>query len=115
VNTVCLYALKGVLHVPIIPAGLISIEIAIIHNFIGNRLWTWKDRYGENPPPFWKQLLKYNLMTGCVDLTINVTILWVLTTFAGINYLISNLAGMIISPFIKFWLNEKYIFNGKSY
>ncbi len=116
VNSGCLYLFKGILGVPLIPASLMSIEIAIVHNFIWHRHWTWGDRDGEHPPPFLKQLLIYNLMTGLVDLVANVTVLWLLTTFLDIYYLIANVAGMILGPFIKFWLNEKVIFKkrGKS-
>lgn len=110
VNSGCLYFFKGILGVPLIPASLLSIEIAIIHNFIWHRYWTWKDRKSDHPLPFLKQLIVYNLMTGLVDLVVNVTILWVLTTFFGVYYLIANIAGMIMGPFIKFWLNEKIIF-----
>jgi len=103
VNSGCLYLFKGVLGVPLIPASMIAIEIAIVH-------WTWKDRNGNGEKPFLLQLLTYNLMTGAVDLVANVTILWMLTTIFGVYYLISNIFGMIIGPFIKFWLNEKVIF-----
>ncbi|RLC37140.1 hypothetical protein DRH29_02975 [candidate division Kazan bacterium] len=110
VNSGCLYLLKGVLGVPLIPASLIAIEIAIVHNFFWHRYWTWKDRNGNGEKPFLIQLLTYNLMTGAVDLVANVTVLWMLTTMFGVYYLISNIFGMIMGPFIKFWLNEKVIF-----
>ena len=44
VNTGCLYVFKGLLHVRLIPASVMAIEIAIIHNFIWFRTWTWRDR-----------------------------------------------------------------------
>jgi putative flippase GtrA len=111
VNTGCLYLFKGVLGIRLIPASLMAIEIAIIHNFIWLRLWAWSDRGATNGrPPFLKQLLIYNAATGAVDLAANVSILWILAALFGIHYLIANLAGMILGPFIKFWLNEKLIF-----
>ncbi|MBU0518750.1 GtrA family protein [bacterium] len=113
VNSACLYLFKGILHIPIIPAGLLAIEIAIIHNFLWHRYWTWNDRNGENPKSFFKHLLIYNSMTGLVDLVANITVLWSLTTFAGVHFMISNLCGMMLGPFIKFWLNEKVIFKGR--
>ncbi len=111
VNTACLYLFKGVLYIPIIPASMMAIEIAIIHNFIWMRYWAWRDR--QNRPPFLKQLLLYNAATGAVDLTANVSILWTLSTFFGVHYLLANILGMAAGPFIKFWLNEKLIFREK--
>ena len=110
VNSCCLFLFKGILDVPLIPASLMAIEIAIVHNFFWHRHWTWRDRNGEEDQSLLRQLLTYNLMTGSVDLVANVTVLWLLTTFLGIYYMIANIAGMIMGPFIKFWLNEKVIF-----
>lgn len=110
VNSGCLYLFKGILGIPLIPASMMAIEIAIIHNFIWHRYWTWKDRNGNSNQSFLRQLLTYNLITGLVDLLVNVSVLWLLTTAFGVYYLISNIAGMIAGPFIKFWLNEKIVF-----
>lgn len=111
VNTACLYLFKGVLHIRIIPASMMAIEIAIIHNFIWMRYWAWRDR--QDRPPFLKQLLLYNVATGAVDLAANVSVLWALSTFFGVHYLLANILGMAAGPFIKFWLNEKLIFREK--
>jgi putative flippase GtrA len=113
VNTAFLYLFKGVLHVRIIPASLMAIEIAIIHNFIWLRLWAWGDR-DRSSQPFWKQLAVYNVATGAVDLVLNVSILWVLSTFLGVHYLLANILGMIMGPFAKFWLNDKVVFKENS-
>ena len=110
VNTGCLYLLKGVWGLKLIPASLLAIEIAILHNFIWFRHWAWKDRLKASPVGFFRQLLTFNAAIGVVDLAANVSVLWSLTTFFRIHYLLANLAGMIAGPFIKFWLNEKLIF-----
>ncbi len=110
VNTGVLYLMKGVLGIPLIPASMIAIELAIVHNFIWHRNWTWKKRIADKPEPFFKQLLVYNTATGLVDILVNVSLLWILTTFFGVYYLIANVIGMIMGPVIKFWLNEKVIF-----
>jgi len=111
VNTACLYLFKGVLGIKLIPASVLAIEVAIIHNFIWFRSWTWKDRLDK--PPFFRQLAAYNLATGAVDFAANVSVLWLLSTFFGIHYLLANILGMIAPPFVKFWLNEKLIFREK--
>ena len=112
VNTACLYLFKGVLGIPIIPASMMAIEIAIIHNFVWYRNWAWGDRREQQRErlPFFRQLLLYNVATGLVDLIVNVSILWLLYRVFGVYYLIANIIGMILGPFIKFWLNEKIIF-----
>ena len=113
VYTGCLYLFKGVWGIPIIPASILAIEIAIIHNFIWFRHWAWKDRVHR--PSFFKHLIIFNAATGAVDFVGNVSVLWALTTFAGVHYLVANVLGMIVPPFIKFWLNEKFIFREKEH
>jgi putative flippase GtrA len=109
VNTACLFLFKGVLRIPIIPAGLMAIEIAILHNFVWLRHWAWRGRTNGNHS-FFSQLLLYNLCTGAVDVVANLSILWCLSTFFHVHYLLANLLGMIAGPFIKFWVNEKIVF-----
>ena len=114
VNTLCLYLFKGVWRIPIIPASLMAIEIAIVHNFVWYRYWAWGDRTeAGSRPPFFRQLVIYNAATGLVDLTVNVSILWLLYKVFGVHYLIANIIGMILGPFFKFWINEKLIFKEK--
>jgi len=114
VNTACLYLFKGVWRIPIIPASLMAIEISIIHNFVWYRYWAWGDRVeAGSRPAFLRQLVLYNAATGLVDLSVNVSILWLLYKVFGVYYLIANIIGMILGPFFKFWINEKLIFKEK--
>lgn len=113
VNSGCLYLMKSVLGIPLIPSSMIAIECAIIHNFILHRHWTWKERNGYNTP-FFKQLIIYNAMTGLVDFTVNVSVLFILTEFFGVYYMIANIVGMILGPLFKFWINDKVVFRKKA-
>ena len=110
VNSAVLFTLKGGLHVPLIPASMIAIEVAIIHNFIWHRQWAWAERNNGHNKPFFRQLLLYNVATGVVDFSVNVSVLWMLSTFLHVHYLLANIAGMCAGPFVKFWLNDKIIF-----
>jgi len=44
VNLAVLWLTHGVLKIPLMFAGAIAIEVAIIHNFTGHYFITWKDR-----------------------------------------------------------------------
>lgn len=79
VNTAALYLFKGFLNVPIIPASLIAIELAIIHNFIWLRHWAWADRRTRGGlRAFFRQLAIYNVCTGTTDFLVSVPALWLL-------------------------------------
>ena len=110
VNLGVLWLTKGVLGIPLIPAGALAIEIAIIHNFTWHYFFTWKDRVAGNPRDYFSRLLRYNLVTASIDFIVNLGILWGLVTFAGVHYLLADLAGMVAGPLFKFVANERLIF-----
>ena len=110
VNLGVLWLTKGVLGVPLIPAGILAIETAIIHNFTWHYFITWKERVAGTPRDYFARLVRYNLITASIDFTVNLGILWGLTTFAGVHYLIADILGMLAGPFFKFLTNEFLIF-----
>jgi dolichol-phosphate mannosyltransferase len=75
--------------------GLIAVETAIVTNFLLNEFWSFSD-FSKKRPGFVRRMirfLKFNLFSagGAV---INLAILWALTEFAGLHYLLSNLFGV---------------------
>ncbi len=74
-------------------AAAISIETSIISNFLLNNFFTFGDRRSTTFKSTLACLLKFNI-TSLAGLTINMSILWLLTDVIGIYYLISNLCGI---------------------
>jgi len=78
-----------------LPGGVFAVETAIVTNFLLNEFWTFSD-FSKKQSGLVKRLmrfLKFNLFCagGAV---INLGILWALTEFAGLHYLVSNLFGI---------------------
>lgn len=113
-NVSILYLLKGKLGVPLLIAGAIAIEAAIIHNFTWHYLYTWKGRVEGNFKDYLKRLFNYNIVTASIDFVVNLGTLWVLTTYFGIHYLIADLLGKLAGPLFKYFANEFLIFRHKS-
>ena len=65
---------------------------------------------GRDYPDYFRRLIRYNLVTASIDFTVNLGVLWVLAAFAGVHYLVADLAGMLAGPFFKFLANEFLIF-----
>lgn len=110
VNLLVLWLTKGVLGIPLLPAGALAIEVAIVHNFTWHYFFTWRERVGRNLPDYGRRLFQYNLVTASIDFTVNLGVLWILAAFAGVHYLVADLAGMLAGPFFKFLANEFFIF-----
>ena len=110
VNLSVLWLLHGRLGVPEVLAGLAAVEAAIIHNFTWHYFVTWKARVARSTADYCRRLLHYNLVTASIDLVFYVGTLWALTRFAGVNYLLAGLAGMVAGPVVKFFANEFLVF-----
>jgi dolichol-phosphate mannosyltransferase len=114
VNMCVLWVLKGLLDVPLMIAGACAIELAIIHNFTWHYFLTWRERVHYTVRDYFLRLLKYNLVTASIDFVLNLTVLYVLTKYFGVYYLVANLFGMLAGPILKFLANEFFIFRHKA-
>jgi dolichol-phosphate mannosyltransferase len=77
-------------------SSIFAIEASIISNFILNDHFTFSDRRTGKTGSFFKRLLKFNL-TCAAGAVIQYGFLLLLTEVAGLNYLLSNLIGIIIA------------------
>lgn len=76
-------------------SGVFAVETAVVTNFLLNEFWTFSD-FSKKQPGWIRRMirfLKFNLFCagGAV---INLGILWTLTEYAGVHYLLSNLVGI---------------------
>jgi putative flippase GtrA len=69
------------------PATALSVEIAIIHNFLWHRRWTWSDRRGS----FWQ----FNATTGLISILGN-TFLTVALVRMGVTVVAANAVAIAI-------------------
>ncbi|MDP5347485.1 MAG: GtrA family protein, partial [Paracoccaceae bacterium] len=67
VQTVALWVLAGRAGVAILPATLISTELAVLHNFAWHVRWTWADR-PAGPASTLARLIRFNIANGGVSL-----------------------------------------------
>jgi dolichol-phosphate mannosyltransferase len=96
VNEGILWLLTEFAHIPYYFSSLIGIEASIISNFTLNDYFTFADRRSGKTGSFIMRLLKFNL-TCAAGAGIQYGLLLLLTSVFGINYLISNLIGIIVA------------------
>ena len=76
-------------------AGVLAVETAIVTNFLLNEVWSFSDfsRRRRSLSARLRRFLKFNLF--CVGgSAINIAVLWALTDYVGVHYLVSNLIGI---------------------
>ena len=111
VNFSVLWFLHGKLNINLLISSAIAIELAIIHNFTWHYFITWKERVHRNFIDYIKRLLKYNVITASIDFILNIGVLWLLTEYFNVYYLLANFWAILAGPFFKFIVNEFFIFN----
>lgn len=110
VNLAALWLLYGVLGWHLLMAGAVAIEISIIYNYSLYYYFTWGDRRNREAGRFFRKLVRYNLLTAAIDFSVRLTVLWVLTEWIGIHYLLADITGMTIAPLFKYYANDHIIF-----
>lgn len=105
INTLILYGLTR-LGMYYLVAAAIATETAIVSNFIGNNLFTFRD--STNDSPLWKKFLMFQGVS-MAGLVVTLTVLWLLTTLLGIRLLlIWNLIAILIAFLVNFTLNLRF-------
>jgi dolichol-phosphate mannosyltransferase len=88
-------------------ASLLAVELAIVNNFLVNDRWTFREQSRQQGATKnrLKRFYQFNLICA-VGAILNVVVLWALTSFAGLYYLLSNLAGIGVSTLWNYGLNS---------
>jgi len=105
INTIFLYALTEFAGIHYMISGALSIEAAIIAMFFLNNKFTFKP-LKKGFKQIIDGIIRSNIIRS-VGIAVQLGILYSLTEFAGINYIISNLIGILIAAIFTFY-GEKY-------
>ncbi len=77
-------------------SGAIATECAIISNFTLNDYITFRDRRSKGAKAFLYRLVQFNVVS-LAGLGITQGVLWLLTSFFGVYYLVSKLCGIAVA------------------
>lgn len=91
-------------------SSVLAIALAMISNFIWNDLWTWRDRGAPGVKAYLTRMAKFILVSSIAAYIGNLGILWALTHFFHIYYLISNLIGIAVGTALNYSVNNFWTF-----
>jgi dolichol-phosphate mannosyltransferase len=91
-------------------SSVLAITFAMINNFIWNDLWTWSDRGEPGVKAYIKRLVKFCMVSSFAAIVGNIVILWILTHFFHLYYLISNLIGIAVGTLLNYTINNFWTF-----
>jgi dolichol-phosphate mannosyltransferase len=90
-------------------ATALSVEAAILHNFMWHRRWTWSDRRAA---PAAASLLIFNLTSGLVSIASNLLSAYLLTGGWGIDPVVANLVAIALGSIVNLFLSDRVAFAG---
>lgn len=102
INTIVLFLLHGPGGLPLPVASVVSIEAAIVNNFLWNDRWTFHRRR-----PSITRFVRFNAV-AVGGLGVNLAVLTLGVEMAGIHYLIANLAGILAGLAWNFAVNVRW-------
>jgi putative flippase GtrA len=106
-NTTVLYALYRWLHVPLVAASALSVELAVVNNYLLNDRWTFGARSRSI-----RRFAKFNA-SSLAGLAVNVLSVWLLTRIE-LHFLLANLAGIAAAFAINFALSATWVWGRRS-
>lgn len=102
VNTISLHVLYGLAHLPLLLASPVSVELAVVHNYLLNDRWTFPGR-----APSLSRFARFNA-SALLTLLVNVFAVWVLVG-SGIDYTAANLAGIGLGAALNFGASSTWV------
>lgn len=105
VNTGILYILTEYAGLYYLVSSLFAIEASIITNFLLNDSWTFNDKVKSRIAEKWKRFVSFEVIS-VLGVAINMGVLYTLTEFAGIWYILSNIVGILVAFAWNFYVNR---------
>lgn len=105
VNTGILYILTEYAGLFYMVSSLFAIEASIITNFLLNDCWTFNDKINSRIAEKWKRFVSFEVIS-VLGVAINMGVLYTLTEFAGLWYILSNVIGIFVAFVWNFYVNR---------
>jgi len=110
VNMAILWLFTETLGIYYLISSILAIFLAMLNNFFWNNRWTWSDRRKPGIPALLIRLLKFCFVSSLAAYIGNLGILWSLTHYLGIYYLIANMFGIAVGTTLNFTVNHVWTF-----
>jgi putative flippase GtrA len=105
-----LQALTVGFGLPYVPATVLSVEAAILHNFIWHERWTWRDVAGTRRAAWPARLLRFNGLAALAGFAGNVAFTALYVEAAGMPLLLANALAVISLAAINFIVADRLVY-----
>jgi len=106
VQLVSLWALTSPAGWKWLPATVVSVELAVVHNYLWHARWTWRDRGGPRIPRF----ARFQSSTGVLSLLGNVMLMALFASAIGLPAVIANALTVTVIAVLNFLIADRWVF-----
>jgi len=101
--------LTSVGHVPYLPATVLAVSAAIVHNFVWHLRWTWRERSGSFGGAE-RAFVRFLMANGAVSLVGNIGTMALLSGIAGLPPVPSNVVAIAVTGLANFFVADRLVF-----
>lgn len=105
VQITALWALLSIAHWRWLPATTAAVELAIIHNFLWHRRWTWRDRAAAGGG-----FVRFNMSTGVTSLAGNAALMAIFVGLLGMPAIPANVLAVATMSAANFFAADRWVF-----
>jgi putative flippase GtrA len=106
VQLLALWLLTGVAAVHYLIATPVAVSLAVVHNFVWHRRWTWKDRDVH----LTRACARFVLTNGVLSIVSNLGITAALVSGVHAHPVAANIVAIVTSGLLNFWLGDVVVF-----
>jgi len=114
VQLAALAVFRSLLKLDYLLATGLAVEIAVIHNFLWHKRFTWADRPATRPVQSLVRLAKFNASNGAVSIVGNLVLMRLLVGELKFNYVASNLCAIVLCSLVNFLLGDRFVFDAEA-
>jgi putative flippase GtrA len=90
-----------------LPATLVSVELAVLHNFLWHERWTWIDRRASNRFP---RLVRFHAANGLISIAGNALMMAWLVGAIGLPPVPANTIAVVATSLVNFLMADRWVF-----
>jgi putative flippase GtrA len=109
VQLAVLWMLEHFTALPYIPAVILAVEVAILHNFVWHEAWTWRGKPVEDR---WWRLLRFHVANGFLSIASNVALTYFYKEIVGLPLVAANFSAIVTAALLNFWVAQAWVFRG---
>lgn len=96
-----------------LPATLLAVEAAILHNFLWHEIWTWADRRKDCTHSTLTRLLCFQLANGTISLFGNLLLMGLFVELLSLHFLLANGLCIATCSILNFIAGDRIVYRSK--